>query len=64
MVRVAALALLRVGAAIRRRLSVPPSLYEICGAAAVVYGVFLLHPPSAFIVGGLAAVALAQGLEV
>ncbi len=34
-------------------------LMALCGSSSVVYGVALVHPPSAYIVGGLAVVTLA-----
>jgi len=34
---------------------------ELAGLACVVYGISLVHAPSAAIVGGVALVALAQG---
>ena len=34
-------------------------LVGLCGASSVVFGVALVHPPSAYIVGGLFVVTLA-----
>ncbi len=36
---------------------------EVVGAAAVISGVWLVYPPAAVIVAGLAAAFIAQGLE-
>lgn len=43
--------------------SVLTTLVEICGLGAVVYGCWLFFEPLAWIVGGLAGVALANAVD-
>ncbi len=39
------------------------SVLELAGAVAVVYGVWLIYRPAAFLVGGVLAVVAAQALD-
>ena len=53
---------------LRPKLPAPPrpsrsTAVELIGAALVGYGVWLIHGPSAYILGGLFVVFLAMGLD-